>query len=391
MNIMIAPMRTNPGSKKEKLLFLTLSVFSETGGIQKVCRTISSALADLMVNENELLVLSLCDHTKDLDNRYLKTGWFKGFGYNKFWFTLFAIQKSLGATKILLSHVNLIPIVFLIKLIRPATKVILLIHGTEVWRALPCWKSSFLRSKVSIWSVSNFTAQQTVRRHGIAPENIQVLHNCLDPFFPVPANFSKPPRLLKKYKLTEIQPVLLLITRISRHEREKGYDLLIECLPGLLKEFPDLCYLMAGKTDHEERQRLSDLLIKNNLQDHVKLLGFIPEEELINHYLLADIFILTSKKEGFGLVLIEAAACGRKIICGGQDGSKEAILDGKLGEIIDPDNSAQLQSTIRQLLKAESNSNKTRSIQQTCIQHFNYLTYKQHVNKLLHTDTPSHI
>jgi len=384
-------MQTNPAIKKEKLLFLTLSVFSETGGIQKVCRTMSSALAELTVNENELLVLSLCDHTKDLDNRYLKTSSFKGFRYNKLWFTLFAIQKSFGATKILLSHVNLIPIVFFIKLIKPGTQIILLIHGTEVWRAMPFWKSLFLRNRVCIWSVSHFTAQQAARRHGIALQDIDVLHNCLDPFFPVPVNFSKPPELLKKYKLTAKQPVLLLITRISRHEREKGYDQLIKCLPELLKEFPDLCYLMAGKTDHEERRRLEDLLKKNNLQNHVKLLGFIPEEDLISHYLLADIFILTSKKEGFGLVIIEAAACGRKIICGDQDGSKEAILDGKLGEIINPDSSAQLQSTIRQLLKAKSSLNRTKIIQRTCIRQFNYPAYKQQVSKLLYTNTKTRV
>lgn len=384
MNIMTAPMQTNPANKKEKVLFLTLSIFGETGGIQKVCRTMSNALAELTVNKNELLVLSLCDHTKDLDERYLKIGWFKGFRYNRFWFSLFAIQKSFGATKILLSHVNLIPIVFFIKLIKPATKISILIHGTEVWRALPFWKSSFLRKGVSIWSVSHFTAKQAALRHGIPLENIYVLHNCLDPFFPFPVHFNKPPELLKKYKLTATQPLLLLITRISRHERDKGYDQIIKCLPGLLKEFPDLCYLMAGKTDHEEATRLRDKLIENNLQNHVKLLGFIPDEELISHYLLADIFILTSKKEGFGLVIIEAAACGRKIICGNQDGSIEAILDGQLGDVIDPDNSLQLQATIRKLLKTGSDLSRTRNIQQTCIRQFNYPAYRRQVNKLLY-------
>ena len=391
MNIMIAPMQTNPASKKEKLLFLTLSVFSETGGIQKVCRTMSSALAELTVDENELLVLSLCDHTSDLDNRYLKAGWFKGFRNNKFWFTLFAIQKSYEATKILLSHVNLIPIAILIKFIKPAAKIILLIHGTEIWRPLPFWKSSFLRKHLCLWSVSNFTAKQAALRHGIALQDILVLHNCLDPFFTVPINFSKPQELLKKYKLTEKQPVLLLVTRISRHERDKGYDQLIKCLPGLLKEYPDLCYLMAGKTDQQEARRLWDLLIKNNLQNHVKLLGFIPEKDLINHYLLADIFILTSKKEGFGLVIIEAAACGRKIICGNQDGSKEAILNGELGEVIDPDDSAQLEATISTLLKIEFDLNMAKSIQKSCIQQFNYTAYKQQVSKLLYTDTKTRI
>jgi phosphatidylinositol alpha-1,6-mannosyltransferase len=381
---MIAQMQINPMTgKKERLVFLALSIFSDTGGIQKVCRSLCSALSELTVEGNELSVLSLCDHTKDLDTRYLQTNRFKGFCYNRFRFTLTAIKNSFSASTILLSHTNLIPIVFFIKLIKPEIKIILLIHGTEVWRALPFWKSAFIRNYVHIWSVSHFTAERLAQRHGIAIKEIKVLHNCLDPFFEIPTSFAKPPSLLKKYKLTQNQPVLLLITRMTRHEHEKGYDQVIKCIPGLLQKFPDLCYLLAGNTDPEESERIFEIITKNNLQNHVKLIGFIPEELLISHYLLADIFILTSKKEGFGLVLIEAAACGRKIICGNQDGSQEAILNGKLGDVIDPDNLEQLQKNIRQLLRTKNDTNKTMGIQQTCIRHFNYIQYKQQVEQLL--------
>ena len=176
MNIMTAPMSFN--------LFLTLRIFSDTGGIQKVCRTMCSALSDLITTDKELLVLSLCDRSDDLDKRYLETHRFKGFRYNKLWFALVAIWKTFSATTILLSHINLIPIVFFIKLIKPQTKVILLVHGTEVWRALPFWKSNFLRAACTDLVGQRFYRTTTCTKTWPCFENqVKVLHNCLDPFF----------------------------------------------------------------------------------------------------------------------------------------------------------------------------------------------------------------
>ena len=384
MKIIPAQMKTSSKmDSNDKILFLTLSLFSQTGGVQKVCKTMCKTLSDLVGNNIDLKVFSLCDNTKDMDERYIETRRFKGFDYNRLAFGLEAIKNGVISTTVIISHVNLAPVALFIKLIRPKTNIILIAHGIEVWRAIPFWKSLFMRRGMRIWSVSNFTMTQLMQKHGIDPLKVELLHNCLDPFFKVPTNFSKPEFLLKRYNLTDKQPVLLVITRITKNEQDKGYDQIIKCFPMLLKEFPDLCYLLAGKCDKDEYLRLVQKLIKNNLQRQVKLIGFIAEEELTNHYLLADIFILTSKKEGFGIVLIEAAACGRKIICGNQDGSSDAVLNGKIGEIIDPDNSKQLQITISKILNSKNDLQTFSKTQKTCIENFNYSQYKHKVEQLL--------
>jgi phosphatidylinositol alpha-1,6-mannosyltransferase len=385
MNTMIAPMETNPDvAVKNRVLFLTLRTFSDTGGIQKVSRTICKTLTDLNKENFEMQVLSLCDKNEDIDLRYVEASNFKGFGYHRFAFAKEALKQGFYATTLLLSHVNLIVVAMMIKLIRPKIKVILLAHGIEVWKKLPLWKTIFMRNSLRIWSVSNFTAAQITKTHFLDPLKVTVLHNCLDPFFNIPISLNKPVPLLCEYHLTRSQPILLGISRMTEHEQQKGYDQVIAILPALLKEFPDLCYLLAGKADKEEAGRLTKTIAKKNLQKHVKLLGFIAESSLADHYLLADVFIMTSSKEGFGLVFIEAAACGRKIICGRQDGSREAILNGKLGKMVNPENLVELQETIRHVLRSKRSALNMKGTQQTCIKHFSYAQYQQKVTQLLH-------
>jgi glycosyltransferase involved in cell wall biosynthesis len=61
-----------------------------------------------------------------------------------------------------------------------------------------------------------------------------------------------------------------------------------------------------------------------------------PESEKVAHYNLADVFVMPSYGEGFGIALIEAAACGIPIVGSSADGSGDALLDGRLGRMVDP-------------------------------------------------------
>jgi phosphatidylinositol alpha-1,6-mannosyltransferase len=79
--------------------------------------------------------------------------------------------------------------------------------------------------------------------------------------------------------------------------------------------------------------------------------GRIPENEKIDHYNLADAFAMPSKGEGFGFVFLEAAGCGLPVLGGNKDGSVDALVDGRLGVLIDPDDPADLLQGLIKILR----------------------------------------
>ncbi|UKT64405.1 glycosyltransferase family 4 protein [Pedobacter mucosus] len=369
------------------MLLLTLNTFGITGGIEKVSRILAKAIHDQppkSKNLNQKLdVMSLCDSSSDVDLRYCRKKDFKGFSGNKLLFGIMATIHSFKKNTIILSHVNLLLIALIIRLVSPNKRIILLAHGIEVWRDLNRWKIAFLKKNVEIWAVSNFTAEVLNNKHKISKDQIVVLNNCLDPFFNLPAEFIKPNYLLERHQILNGQNIILTISRLSSFESYKGYDYVISALRGLLKTYPNLLYLLAGKSDNVEKARIEKLIKAEHLENHVVLLDFIPDHELTDYFLLADAFIMPSKKEGFGLVFIEAAACGCSIIGGNIDGSSDALLNGELGKLINPENVQEIESSLLTSLAEDKDPLRAKIIQSKCLDHFGYEAYKHKISTLL--------
>ncbi len=361
---------------------LTLDSFNNDGGIQSVCRNLAYTLQSLSekFHGDDFKMKSLYDSTSD--DKYINSSRFKGFKGNFIKFVWNCFHNIGNSDTLILSHVNLLPVAIFLKIFKQQITVILIAHGTEIWRPLSWWKTKFIKEWVVIWSVSNYTKNKISKTHNLDTSRIHVLHNCLNPFLELPKSFEKPRKLLERYGLTKNQKIILTISRITRHEHDKGYEKVLKLLPSLLSTFPDLHYIICGKIDNHELNRLNCIVELLNLKGHVTLTGFISNEELSLHYTLCDTFILPSKKEGFGIVFIEAAACGCKIISGNKDGSIEAIMNGKLGIAVDPDNPVKIIKAIRHMLKNPSLASAFKR-QDLCINNFNQNSYQQKVLKLL--------
>lgn len=349
-----------------------------------VCRSLAMALATISKAQDKTFsMFSLCDKTRDLDQRYLTANAFIGFGYNRLRFCIKAISKAPSNDCLVIAHINLLPLAFTIKAISPKTRIILIAHGKEVWSTLANWKKKFLNKNVEIWAVSTFTQKVLIEVQKIKTDNIRILNNCLDPFFRIPKDFLKPDHLLSRFKIKSDDLVLLTISRLTAFEKNKGYDLVLDCISELIDDFPHIKYLLAGKASSTEQQRLSELINNLHLKDNVILPGFITAEEITDHHLLADIFILPSYKEGFGLVFLEALACGSKVIAGNKDGSADALLNGELGTLINPESKTEILSSLKCLLKQEANTEAAQRRQRLTLETFSFEHYKSKVAALI--------
>ena len=127
---------------------------------------------------------------------------------------------------------------------------------------------------------------------------------------------------------------MLTVARLAACEQYKGVDEVIDVMPCLLRQLPDLRYLIVG--DGSDRARLEAKARAHGLSKYVIFAGRIAEAEKVAHYNLADVYVMPSRGEGFGIALIEAAACGIPVVGSSVDGSRDALLDGQLGRMVDP-------------------------------------------------------
>jgi glycosyltransferase involved in cell wall biosynthesis len=180
-------------------------------------------------------------------------------------------------------------------------------------------------------AVSRYSAERFVQWSGVSAARGFILPNCvdLDRFKPG----ERDPGLVSRYRLGSAM-VMLTVGRLATSERYKGVDEVIEVMPRLLPQLPDLRYLIVG--DGSDKARLEAKAQANGLSDYVIFAGRIAEAEKVAHYNLADVYVMPSRGEGFGIALIEAAACGIPVIGSSVDGSRDALLNGKLGRMVDP-------------------------------------------------------
>jgi phosphatidyl-myo-inositol dimannoside synthase len=320
--------------EKKKILFYYLSAFSHTGGIEKFNRCFIKALNDLAGDKYESRIVSVYD--SDCDPRYNSRLPFKGFGKKRGLSVGYMLRQLFSSDILVIGHINLAIIGVLFKLLRPRARLVVIAHGIEIWPKLYLLKKLCLSRADQILSVSNYTKNQLVLRNHINPQKIRLFPNTIDPYFLLPVNFSKPTYLLERYGLYPSRKVILTLSRLSSSEQEKGYPKVIAALPEILKKFPDVIYMLAGKYDAKEKQHITDLAMQFNVATNVVLTGYIPDDEVPDHYKLADVFIMPSRKEGFGIVFLEALACGTPVIGGNQDGTVDALQNGSLGTLINP-------------------------------------------------------
>jgi asparagine synthase (glutamine-hydrolysing) len=367
--------------KNQRVLFLNLTTFSTTGGIQKFNRAFLKALTEL--EEAGISASSMSLHDKGSDENYFSSDRYLPFKGKVFSFIAHVIRAASNYDTIVVGHINLALPAIAVKKLYPSKKLILIAHGIEVWDNLKGAKKQLLKQADQIIAVSNFTKQKLTKVQGIAPGKIKILHNTVDPYFKTPTYFDKPEYLKKRYGIHNGEKVMYTITRMSSLEQYKGYDKVLEILPKLKTTYPDIKYIIAGKADEIEKARVQKIVQENKLEDNVVLAGFIADDEVTDHFKLADVFVMPSSKEGFGIVFLEAMACGVPVIGGNIDGTVDALQNGKLGVLVNPSVAEEIQQGIKLQLEKKYKSEDSVKLQNDMLASFSFKIYKQRLKEIL--------
>lgn len=203
---------------------------------------------------------------------------------------------------------------------RFGTKLISQLHGTEVWEPLATRHLRPLRNSDIVLCVSGDTRERYLGQSQLPTENAAVLPNTVDPKF----NVGDRAAARRAIGLTD-EFAILTVSRLDGRGGYKGHDRVLKALPRLTARSRKIVYLIAGVG--EDQRRLETLARECGVEHQTRFLGKITTDNLPALYRAADLFALPSTGEGFGIVFLEAMACGTPAIGLAVGGAPDALGD----------------------------------------------------------------
>jgi glycosyltransferase involved in cell wall biosynthesis len=245
------------------------------------------------------------------------------------------------------THLNFGPAAYLLKRLA-GVPYVLVAHGIEAHEGLSRSRRKALRGADSVWAVSQWTRGR-VMALGVREDRIRVVPNTVDG-----ERFVISERrvdLQKQFGLARSDRVILTVARLDAREGYKGYDTVLRALPTVLSTVGPVRYLIAGKGS--DLSRLQRLVAELGLSEAVSFCGFVSDTDLPDLYRLADVFAMPSRGEGFGIVFLEAMASGVPVLGGDSDGTVDALANGELGLLVNPEDASQVADGLIQLLNKQ--------------------------------------
>lgn len=227
-------------------------------------------------------------------------------------------------------------------------RIVLFVHGEDVNIATTSrklrWITSFALSRANlIITNSNFSRGLLLEDWSVPSSKIRVVHPGVD------TDFFKPSDNPKKSG----DPLRILT--VGRLQKRKGHDAFIRALAEIVTSHPNVDYRIVGSG--EEQANLEELVKELHLTKQVQLLGEMDDSQLLKEYQSCDLFVLPNRSigkdiEGFGMVLLEAQACGKPVIAGSSGGTAETLQFGVTGFTVDCSDRVALIKRIEQFIIA---------------------------------------
>lgn len=293
--------------------------------------------------------------------------------------TALKIAASEPIDLVLAGHVNYAPLCMLLKLLRPKMRFGVFVYGWDVWKRMPLMRRWSVQQADFVISISDYTKMQAVQVNDLRAERIFIVPNALEWANDVSASpVSQPlPQGTK----------LLSVGRLDSNEQQKGFDTVIESLPAVIKQVPDVQYLIVGSGSDLERHR--ELAAAVGVSDRVHFLGTVDETVLQDCYRSCELFVMPSAQEGFGFVYLEAMQYHKAIVAANSGGAPEVVEDNITGRLIDYGNKDQLAQALVDLL---SDSDRRRLLGNTGYQRlqekFTFPQFRQTLSEILRREIP---
>lgn len=329
-----------------RILALVTDAFGGRGGIAQANRDLLTALAlDPAVAEVVVIPRVVVDDVGDIPPGIDFRREAAGGPFRFFRELVRALVGDRDFDIILCGHAHLVPAAWLARNLTRGARTVLVIHGIEAWQPTGrMFVDSLIGSVDAVIAVSDFTRRKFLAWTDHAGASF-VLPNCVH--LERWRRGEKSADLVERYGL-EGRKVIMTLGRLDSRERYKGFDEVITLLPSIAQDVPDVVYIIAG--DGDDLERLEHEARVLDVADRVIFARWVPEERKEDHFRLAHLFVMPSRGEGFGIVLLEALACGVPVIASRADGTREAVLDGRLGRVVDPANPAELRDAIVECL-----------------------------------------
>jgi len=184
-------------------------------------------------------------------------------------------------------------------------------------------------------AISESTRDDLVRR-GIEPSRIAVVHCGLD------HDSYRPDPAVQKSE----HPTLVFVGRLRRY---KGLDWVLRALPAVRKRRPETRLLVIGDGPHGASLRAAATRL--GVADAVEFLGFLPRAEKVRRLQQAWALIQPSPKEGWGLTVVEAGACGTAVVAADSPGLRDSVRDGRTGLLVPYDDQGALAAALLRVIE----------------------------------------
>jgi len=188
---------------------------------------------------------------------------------------------------------------------------------------------------------SQFARRQLIAELNVSPERVQVIdYGVSRSYRPLPRDKA----LAERLGLGDRQVLLYLGSLKER----KNLPVLLQALRLVREERPNVYLLLVGRGESEAALRRQALDL--GLQQSVHFAGFVPEADKVAWYNLADVFVLPSRLEGFGLAAAEAMSCAKPVVASRAGSLPEVVADGETGMLCDSNDPGEFARAIQRLL-----------------------------------------